>query len=126
MRLISSLFVALFLIAGFALPASAAKCKNVKIKVTNNTGKEIKVTNAKYWDTEKEKWRNENFSNWKIANTDTESKTKHLEYVKNQQVKIYVYYKENTGGSRWTSKKKSSTVNIGKCTGGQTASFSVR
>ena len=64
---------------GASSTAFAAKCKDVEIKVKNERAQEIKVYRAKYWDTEAEKWRTEDFSAWKLAPSTKEKKVRNLE-----------------------------------------------
>ena len=126
-KLIIMAVAASFCLVGVTTTVSlAANCKNVTVKVNNQRAQEIKVTGAKYWDTEKEKWRSENFSNWKIAPKSNEKKTPNLEYVKNQKVKLYVQYKVNEGGSKWSGTKNSSKVTVSKCTSSSKFSFTIR
>ena len=121
---VSAILVAIAM--SVVMPAFAAKCKDVKFKIKNDKQQEIKILTVKYWDSEKEKWRSERLGTWKIAPKTTESKTRNLEYVKNQRVKIKLEWKYNTGGSQWSSKKTTSAQVIPKCSGGQTVSFTVR
>lgn len=111
---------------GSAQAAFAAKCDDVKFKVENSRSQEIKILKAEYWDTEKEKWRTEDFGTWKIASDTTESKTKGLEYVKNQRVRVKLEWKYNTGGSSWSDTKTTGEQVIDKCSGGQTVKFDIK
>jgi hypothetical protein len=111
---------------GSAQAAFAAKCDDVKFKVENSRAQEIKIVKAEYWDTEKEKWRTEDFGTWKIAPSTTESKTKGLEYVKNQRVRVKLEWKHNTGGSSWSDTKTTGEQVIDKCSGGQTVKFDIK
>jgi hypothetical protein len=115
-------FVCLMLAAS---TASAAKCENVKFKITNNRAQEVKILKAKYWDTETTKWRTEDFGTWKIASKTTESKTKGLEYVKNQRVRVKIEWKYNTGGSKWSATRTTGEKVISRCSGGQTVAFTL-
>ena len=126
-KLIIMAIAASFCVVGVTTTVSfAAACKNATIKVKNSRAQEIKVTGAKYWDTEKEKWRNENFTSWKIAPKSTEKKTPNLEYVRNQSVKLYVQYKVNEGGSKWSGTKNSSKVTKTCKNNSTTYSFTIR
>lgn len=125
-KLVLFALVAATFTLGLGASAFAAKCDDVKFKVTNDRAQEIKIVKAEYWDTEKEKWRTEDFGTWKIAPKTTESKTKGLEYVKNQKVRVKLQFKYNTGGSSWSSTITTTEQKIDKCSGGQTVTFPIK
>ncbi|WP_035235567.1 hypothetical protein [Desulfobacter vibrioformis] len=100
-----------------------AACKDVKFVITNDRAQEIKILKAQYYDTEREKWRTEDFGPWKIASKTTDSSTENLEYVKNQEVKIKIEWKYNTGGMHWSDAHTTEPQVIPKCSGGQTVKF---
>ena len=124
-KLALALFAATIGASAFTSSAYAAACKNVRIEVINNRAQEIKVTRAEYYDTEATKWRNENLGTWKTAPQSGEYKTKKLEYVKNQQVKMKLKWAYNTGGSQWSSWRYTPVSSNQYCSGGQTYTFTI-
>jgi len=87
------------------MPMSAMasdKCKNIDITVKNQTGSEIRVKKIKHYDYDRSKWRsNFNVSN-KISNNYQKTYTKNLQYVKNDETKVAVYYYNfRTGNNIW-------------------------
>ena len=98
--------LAMFAISGALLmPVSAMagdNCKNVDITVQNLTGSEIKVKKIKHYDFDKSKWRgNFNVAN-KVSNNYQKTYNKNLQFVKNDQTRIAVYYYNfQTGNSIW-------------------------
>ncbi len=100
-------------------------CKDVKISVTNHRVQEIKVTKVKYYDYDKSKWRSE--STWgtlKLAPNIKGSKTRDLEYVKNDLTKVKIYWKYNTGGSSWSSEYTKTSSSF-TCNQGDSVSFTI-
>ena len=94
-------------------------CKDVRMAVFNDHPVEVKVIKIEYKDYDKDgKWRTENVTNRKIATTKHYTFIRNLEYVKNDDTKIKVVYKENLGGSRWSSDKTVSGAKH-KCTTGE-------
>jgi len=82
-------------------------CSNVKIKLTNDTDVEIKVTQFEYYDYSADKWRLEVMFGvdgfQKIEAGQTWSKTQDLEHVENDKTKFKVTYKTHVGGTDWGS-----------------------
>ena len=83
-------------VLGAASPAEAATrhCRNVTIKVENESGEEIKITDIDYYDPDAlGDWRSEPIANSKVSNGDTWEKTRRLEKVKGQETRIRLDYK---------------------------------
>ena len=57
----------------FVSTAFAATCKNVSIKVKNNTGHEVRVKKLQFYDDPAGKWRDEDVKNTYIKNTKSNS-----------------------------------------------------
>ncbi len=104
--------------------AADQKCKDVKIKVTNKAGKDVKIYKVKYYDVEDKKWRTNDIKNEKIQNGRTGSVTETLEYVGNEKIgNVQIQYKPLVGGSRvWSSAKSSG---ISRCGKGNTISHTI-
>ena len=69
-------------VLGASSPAEAATrhCRNVTIKVENESGEEIKITVIDYYDPDAlGDWRSEPIANSKVSNGDTWEKTRRLE-----------------------------------------------
>ena len=97
--------LALTLLPGVVF-AFGDNCKDVRMAVFNDHPVEIKVLRIEYKDYDKDgKWRTENVTNRKIATTKHYTFIRNLEYVKNDDTKIKVVYKENLGGTRWSSER---------------------
>lgn len=72
----------------------------------NDHAVEVKVTKIEYRDYDKDdKWRSEAFINRKIATTKGYQFLQNFEHVKNDDTRIRITYKENLGGSRWSSER---------------------
>lgn len=108
-------------------PAFAGKenCKDVKIIVTNESDRDIKVLDLKYFDSTKagDKWRNENGVAGKVAlegNVDnTVEYTRNLEEVLNDpEMKVKVRYKISKGG-KWKDPDWSAPSPEKTCTKGE-------
>ncbi len=75
-------------------PALASwHCKDVYLKVVNNTGNEIKVIDLDYYDPAYEKWRSEPVSNEVIPNNQVWQETRRLERVNEKNIRIRVKYR---------------------------------
>lgn len=103
--------IAMFAISGvLLLPVSAMagdNCKNVNITVKNQTGSEIRVKKIKHYDYDRGKWRgNFNLAN-KISNGYQKTYRKNLQFVKNDEAKVGVYYYNfRTGNKIWAYSSK--------------------
>jgi hypothetical protein len=108
----------------------AKTCRKVHLEVNNRTGKNIKILDLDYWDTESEKWRSEPVRNEMIRNNRVWQETRNLEHVHNQNVKIRVEYrvaKWNKFLKRTTwSKKQRYLANPKKCTKGADFTMTIR
>jgi hypothetical protein len=99
-----ALLVAAFVVLSTPAQALNDNCKDVRISVFNDHPVEIKVTKIEYRDFDKDdKWRSEAFIDRKIATTKGYQFVQNLERVKNDDTMIRITYKENEGGSRWSS-----------------------
>jgi hypothetical protein len=93
--------VGFLMVTGLCGIASAANCKDVMVKVTNNfvhagNQPQIEVVDFNYWDNEDAKWREEiGISNIIINNKHTEKvATRDLEHVGGEKgVRVRVQYK---------------------------------
>ncbi len=101
MKFVSAVVV-LIMFIGLCGIASAANCKDVTVKVTNNfvhagNKPQIKVVDFDYWDNEDAKWREEvGISNTIINNNGTPVKvaTRDFEHVGGEKgVRVRVQYK---------------------------------
>ena len=101
--------------------AGKEKCKDVKIHVVNDSDRDIKVVDIKYWDSTIGDWRNENGVKGKKAaqNGGEVDYTRGLEEVKNDpEMKVKVEYKQNVLG-KWKNAAWSTPSPVKKCTKGQ-------
>lgn len=101
-------------IVGFTSPAEAATrhCRNVTMKVTNASGKEIKITDIDYYDPDAiGDWRSEPIGSHKVDDGETWEKTRRLEKVNEQNTRIRVDYKlrDNDGDWGWTRRVESTS-----------------
>lgn len=101
-------------------------CKNAKITITNNYGKDIKAYGVEYKDFEdKGKVRYENVNDEKMGNGDKVDRTEDLGSVGDEETQLRLKFKYYVGSSinetytygPWTSKKK--------CSAGGGTTFSV-
>ena len=83
-----------------ASPASAAWCKKVYIKATNQTGQTVNITDLDYYDYEDGKWRSEPTVNKRIPNGQVWSDTRTLESVGGEKIKIRIEYKDAYGNKK--------------------------
>ncbi len=99
-------------------PALASRhCKDVYLKVINNTGNEIKVIDLDYYDPAYQKWRSEPVPNEVIPNNQVWQETRRLENVNQKNIRIRVEYRipdsDRMGGwSREVFTKESSPRQI--------------
>jgi hypothetical protein len=108
-----------------ASPAFAGKekCEDVDIIVKNNSDRDIKVVDIRYWDTTigtNGDWRNENAVTGRTAgqNGGSTSYTRNLEEVKNDPgMKVQVEFKESVLG-KWKDAQWSSSSPVKKCVKG--------
>ena len=100
-------FGATLFTAGSALASD--KCKDVKINFKNSSKDVIKITKFEYYDYDKAKWRSESLGSSKVNPGKTWTWKRSLEYVKNDKTKFKATYKEQIGGSKWSSSKTNST-----------------
>jgi hypothetical protein len=111
-KLVNAVVVFLMFI-GFCGVASAEKCKDVTVKVTNNflnagIKHQIQVVDLDYWDPQDAKWREENGVPNVTINEDKTRKvdTRNLEYVGGQKgVIVRVQFKYFAASSNSWSEK---------------------
>ena len=113
-RLPLAALLSLFFVASLAAPALAAdKCKNVKLTVKNATSDTLKVKKFEYYDFDKKKWRTEALfgvdGHQKINAGKSWQKTRSLEHVDDDKIKIRVTYQHQIGGTKWESNKSVTT-----------------
>ncbi|ACB49387.1 hypothetical protein cce_0035 [Crocosphaera subtropica ATCC 51142] len=95
-------------------PALASRhCKDVYLKVVNNTGNQIKVIDLDYYDPAYQKWRSEPVPNEVIPDGQVWQETRRLEKVNEKNIRIRVEYRipdpeRNGGWSREVLTKESS------------------
>ena len=95
-----ALFTAMMPLLGAQAPAEAAfrrSCKDVYLKVQNNTGEEIKVIDLDYWDPSSGRngiWRSEPVSNEVIPNGQPWQEVRNLEKVDQMNTRIRVQYRK--------------------------------
>lgn len=115
-----SILGALAVLAAFAwmaAPAAASEhCRNVYVKVTNNTGDKVKVIDLDYFDYglgKKGRWRSEPTKNEVIAKNQVYQVTRRLENVKAEYTRIRIKYRKpkkfgmGTFGAKVHKSKKS-------------------
>ena len=98
------LSTALMPILGSASPADAATrhCRNVTIKVENESGEEIKITDIDYFDPDAiGDWRSEPIGSHRVNHGDTWEKTRRLEKVNRQETTIRLDYKLRDSDGDW-------------------------
>lgn len=100
--------------------AGKEKCEDVDIIVKNNSDRDIKVIDIRYWDStiaSNGDWRNENAVTGRTAgqNGGSTTYTRNLEEVKNDPgMKVQVEYKESVLGN-WKNAKWSTSSPVKKC-----------
>lgn len=107
--------------------AGKEKCKDVKIVVKNESNRDIKAVDIKYWDSTIGDWRNENGVSGKTAEQEggEAEYTRGLEEVKNDPgMKVKVQYKINKLG-KWKDPTWSNSSPVATCTKGQTYTVTV-
>ncbi|MEM7327564.1 MAG: hypothetical protein AAF437_02420 [Pseudomonadota bacterium] len=110
-----------------AQPASADWdiCKNVRIKVVNNTSKPIKLVDLDYIDMRIDRKRSENISNRVIQKGKSYTWTRNLEKVKNAKVKIRAQYQTLKSNGKWKWKPKNKHSVVKKCSGSPSFTINV-
>ena len=81
-------------------PASAASCKKVYVKATNQTGQTVTITDLDYYDYEDGKWRSEPTVNKRIPNGQVWADTRTLGSVGGEKIKIRIEYKDARGNKK--------------------------
>lgn len=98
-------------------------CKDVYLKVQNNTGNPIKVIDLDYWDQNSEKWRSELVPNEIIPNGQPWQATRNLERINNLTTKVRVDYRTRTknifGKESWSFKVSKAESKSETCKKGQ-------
>lgn len=122
------LSTALMSILGAVAPAEAATrhCKDVTLKVENDSGEEIKITDIDYYDPDAiGDWRSEPIGSHRVDSGDTWEKTRRLEKVNGQRTRIRVDYKlrDSDGDWGWTRRVESTSA---VCDRGDTYTVSVQ
>ncbi len=113
--------------AAFGLSLAAANhafandtCKNVVIKLVNDTADEIKVKTFEYYDFDKDGWRTENMfgidGHQILEHGKSWSWTRDLEKVGDDNTKFRVTYQHHIGGTKWGADKTVTTDKF-KCPG---------
>ena len=103
-----ALFTAMMPLLGAPAPAEAAfrrSCKDVYLKVQNNTGEEIKVIDLDYWDPSSGRngiWRSEPVSNEVIPDGQPWQEVRNLEKVDQMNTRIRVQYRTRTENGNWS------------------------
>ena len=116
---IAALLAAALVMVSTPAHALGDNCKDVRIAVFNDHAVEVKVTKIEYRDFDRDdKWRSEAFIDRKIATTKSYQFVQNLERVKNDDTMIRITYKENEGGSRWSS-DRTATGSKHKCSEGE-------
>jgi hypothetical protein len=103
-----------------ASPASAAWCKKVYVKATNQTGQPVKIIDLDYYDYEDGKWRSEPTVNKVIPRGQVWADTRTLESVGGERIKIRIEYRDAFGN------KKKAYSKAKTCRNGSAFSVSLR
>ncbi len=74
-------------------PDFSAACKDVSVRATNLTGKEIKIIDVDFYDYVNKRWRSKIIKNQKVANGKTWTKKLRLQKVGGDKTKIKVQYR---------------------------------
>ena len=74
-------------------PDFSAGCKDVSVKATNRTGKEIKIIDVDFYDYINKRWRSKIIRNQKVKNGKTWSKKLRLQKVGGDKTKVRVQYR---------------------------------
>ena len=126
-RLISAGFIlctAIMPALASASPAEAAfrrSCKDVYLKVQNNTGAEIKVIDLDYWDDASEIWRSEPVSNEVIPDGQPWQEVRNLEKIKRLDSQTRVQYRTRDEDGGWSSRVHEATSPMAKCNSNETS-----
>lgn len=78
-------------------PDFSASCKDVSVKVTNRTGKEIKIVDVDFYDYVNKRWRSKVIKNEKVSNGSTWSKKLRLQKVGGDKTRVKIQYREKIG-----------------------------
>lgn len=95
-------------------------CKNVKVKATNKTGKEIKVIDVDYHDYYKAVWRSEPTKNTMLANNKTYTQEFNFNQVDHAYTQMRVKYRKKESDGGWSSKVYRDWSGKSLCTDGKT------
>ena len=98
-------------------------CKDVQIRVINNTGAPVKVFDLDYIDTRIDRKRSENITNRVIPAGGSYFWKRNLEGVKNTVVKLRTQHKELNSKGRWKVRWVNTLSKPQRCTRG--ASFTI-
>ena len=109
-------------------PDFTAACKDVSVRATNRTGKEIKIIDIDFYDYVNKRWRSKIIKNTKVANGKTWHKTLRLQKVGGDKTKVKVQYRVRDNHSflnKW-SKVKNRVTEAKTCRADSTFSTEIR
>lgn len=109
-------------------PDFTAACKDVSVRATNRTGKEIKIIDVDFYDYINQRWRSKIIKNKKVANGRTWVKKLRLQKVGGDKTKLRVQYRVNERSglfNKW-SKVKNRITGSKTCRAGITFSTDIR
>ncbi|MGK7883333.1 MAG: hypothetical protein AB4057_01755 [Crocosphaera sp.] len=120
-RQVASVSISTLTASSLLIPTSPAlasrHCKDVYLKVVNNTGQPVKIIDLDYYDPAYKKWRSEPVSNEVIPNGQVWQETRRLERVNEKNIRTRVEYRipdssRNNGWSKDIFTKQSSSRQI--------------
>ncbi len=93
-------------------PDFSAACKDVSVRATNRTGREIKIIDVDFYDYVNKRWRSKVTRNEKIAKGKAWTKTLRLQKVGGDKTKLRVQYRVKEGKglfNKWSGVKNRTT-----------------
>ncbi|WP_031434999.1 hypothetical protein [Methylomarinum vadi] len=109
-------------------PDFTAACKDVSVRATNRTGKQIKIIDVDFYDYVNKRWRSKIIKNKKVANGRTWAKKLRLQKVGGDKTKLRVQYRVNERKglfNKW-SKVKNRITGAKTCRAGITFATDIR
>lgn len=108
-------------------PDFSAACKDVTVRATNRTGKEIKIIDVDFYDYINKRWRSKIIRNQKVSNGKTWSKNLRLQKVGGDKTKVKVQYRvkdDHSWINKW-SEVKNQVTGSKTCKAGTTFSTEI-
>jgi hypothetical protein len=95
-----------FRLARIPRPDFSAGCKDVSVRVTNRTGKQIKLVDVDFYDYVNRRWRSKIIKNTEISNGRSWSKKLRLQKVGGDKTRVKIQYRVKSGNGLFTKWSK--------------------